>query len=85
MDKKILYISISMVIIIIAFGTVMVKLISQNSECVANPLIYGANQFLDQGHKIECICSFETYGYDDFIFNAEEIGVIEEEPFWNVN
>lgn len=41
------------------FGVSMVLLIGENSRCVANPFVYGAEKFYEQDQELWCSCDEE--------------------------
>ena len=41
--RKLVYLSLVLIVIIAGFTVVMAKLINENSQCVSNPFVYGAN------------------------------------------
>lgn len=84
-NKKKWIVAIGFFIIIAAFTVVMSKLISVNSECSANPLVYGAKKASNAGTPIECTCKVLKPNYADFWFNKERIEVIKDTPNFNIS
>ena len=84
-DKKLILIVALFIIIILAFGFTMVKLINENQECIINPLVYGAKQISKQGITVLCTCEIEEDNYDPFWFNNETMEVVGQELTFNYN
>lgn len=57
----------------LAFMFVMFKLIEQNSECTANPLVYGAKQLEENNNPVLCTCLLDNATSKPFFFDEEEI------------
>lgn len=86
--QKILYLLIGAVIIIILlFGFVMFKLITDNNQCITNPFIYGAVAIEKQGMTVMCRCDSLDPEYIGFSYDKDGIYIQDEydyTPFSNV-
>ncbi len=71
------YVGVIVVIIIMAFTLMMTKLINENSQCISNPLVYGASIIKSSGGEIypSCQCHVE-----DSVFCACSLG--QGGKFW---
>lgn len=75
-QNKILYLLVGAVIIIVLlFGSIMFKLIKQNSECVNNPFIYGAKMTEEKGMPILCTCNSLNPDYTGFSYDKDGIRI----------
>lgn len=77
--KKQIYLILAFIIIcIFAFIFLLVKIIKVNSECMANPFVYGANKIVDsKGEIIYSLCSCPI-GDNEFYF--DRWGIYKENP-----
>lgn len=64
---------VGLVIVILAFGFVLYKLIQVNSICVNNPLTYGANRIEEQTKQyVGCTCDLGQ-NYNKIFFDKNNI------------
>ncbi len=58
--RSLVYAGIFSVVILVAFTLIMVGLIKENSQCVSNAFVYGANQIETARGDPQTLCSCET-------------------------
>ena len=60
--RKLVYISIFVIILIMGFTVIMAKLINENSQCTSNPFTYGASQIESSrgDPNPQCMCNLEN-------------------------
>lgn len=77
MEKKTIYSIIFLIVILVNLGTCIylyTYLKSNAKDCIANPLIYGANLIGDKENKVDCTCYESTqYGMIPIYFNKTTI------------
>ena len=56
-SKKLVYTGIILVIIIMGFTVIMAKLINENSQCIINPFVYGAEKIESSRGEPDPFCS----------------------------
>lgn len=86
-DKQLKIIIGIVILLIITLGFVMIKIIKTNSECTANPLVYGAKKVSEGDITIMCTCNMkdnvDDSRFNPFWFDNETIEVIKEERDFN--
>lgn len=65
--KLLILIGLFLIIIILGFILTMANLIRENSECNANPFVYGANRIQKNAQDTYTICSCEIKEKDNKI------------------
>lgn len=75
MNQKTTYIiAVGVFILFLIFAVVMMLLIKENSQCVASPLVYGANT-IETNDYLMCSCQV---GLQSFYF--DKAGLYKENP-----
>lgn len=81
-DQKKLIILVSITfLIILAFTFVMVKMISENNQCVDSPFKYSAIRLNESGGNYNCRCNSLDPELLDFVFNEEGIKIINPKSY----
>lgn len=75
--RKLVYISIILVLVIMGFIIVMANLINVNSQCTSNPFVYGASKIETARGDANVFCSCTT---DDGTFCT--CSMINDGKFW---
>ena len=75
--KRLVYMGIILVIIIMGFTVIMTKLINENSQCISNPFVYGAERIESSRGEANPLCSCTI---DDGTFCA--CTMINNGAFW---
>jgi len=78
---KIKTLGVIMAITIILFIFVLTRLVKLNSQCDANPFVYGAQNLADQGISAECSCTLQKeYGAGAILnFNKDGATIINSD------
>jgi len=86
LKKRIILISVFVLIMFFSFMFVMVKMIKENGKCVDDPFRYAAQKLNDSGGNYACYCNSLDPKLLDFTFSAEEgITIIRpNENYFNV-
>ena len=80
-NKKFIKIALAVTIIsAIALAGVMVKMISENSQCVDHPFEYSAEKLEESGGMYSCGCDSYDPELLDFTFDKDGIHITEEKP-----
>lgn len=84
--KKIIILSVVVLVLIMAFALVMVKLIVENGKCVDDPFRYAAQKLENSGGNYACSCSSLDPELLDFSFSTEGIKIKNpNENYFNIN
>lgn len=78
--KKLMWIALVLILIMFAFFFVLFKLISENSVCVSNPLLYTAENFYVNTRIQEN--SLFTCSVEDIRFFFDKNGVYSVNPYF---
>lgn len=80
--QKLVLIAVLEIVLMLCFAFAMFKLIRQNSECVNNPLIYGASKIIGKdGQVLPALCNCEG---NTFKFYFDSKGIYAENPLFNI-
>jgi len=71
--KKVVFIGCFVIIIIMLLVVVIALLINENSQCTANPFVYGASKIEVNGETAKTDCSCTIFGGGEFWFDEEEV------------
>ncbi len=66
-------IGVCFIICLIILGFLIFKLMRENSECVGNPFIYGAQKTAEQGLEVTCSCIPLDPKYAGFNFDKNSL------------
>lgn len=69
--RKVILISVFVVVMFLGFAGVMVKMIIENGKCVDDPFRYAAQKLNDSGGSYSCRCTSLDPKLLDFEFSAE--------------
>lgn len=69
--KRIIFLSIIVIILFLGFLSVMVKMIIENGKCVDDPFRYAAVKLNQSGGNYDCVCNSLDPELLDFRFSAE--------------
>ena len=76
-------VGVCLIICLIILGILIFKMIKENSKCVENPFVYGAQETAEQGLEIICSCIPLDPKYVGFNFDKD--GLIIQKNFIDIN
>lgn len=85
LKNNLIYISLFVFLVMLAFAFVMVFMIKENNQCLEDPFKYSAIKLNESGGQYTCKCTALTPDLLDFSFDTEGIKIINPNDFYNFN
>jgi len=76
-------VGVCLIICLVVLGILIFKMIKENSKCVGNPFIYGAQKTAEQGLEVMCSCIPLDPKYVGFHFDKN--GLVIQKNFLNIS
>ena len=63
------------IICLIILATLFIKMSKENSKCINNPFVYGAEKTAEQGMEVTCSCTSLDPEYSGFYFDKNGLRI----------